>query len=194
MSPVAQRKCQANQITKKTETEKMDAKHALHDKQKLWEKRLTAISTAAKSKRKSRANQSTTKTKAEKTDARQRMITLRDKRRLQENALCLRRFLPQDTLDAIDTRVTDFEYEIISSKKKGEWRKIWEDPAFESMLSNKLCKALAVLKACKALVLLGRGNSCRATSCGHKNDKEDSASFLLGSDLPDFGGHFRFHQ
>ena len=150
------KKSRANQTTNKTKTEKMDAKQqmiTLHGKRKLQEKKITAKSAAAERKIKSRANQTTTKKQAEKTEAQQRMITLRDKRKNQENALCLRRFLPQDTLDAVDTRVTDFEYEIISSKEKGEWNKIWEDPEFESMLSNKVCKALEVLKACKALVV-----------------------------------------
>ena len=63
------------------------------------------------------------------------------------------------------------------------WLQSAEDPEFDSMLSEKAGKALAELKVCKALVVLGRGNSSHA-NCGPKEGKEDSGSLVSGSGLP----------
>ena len=76
------------------------------------------------------------------------MSSYRGKRKFQASSQHIREFLAQDILDVVAIKVSHLEHDIISLKEKEEWSTFWKDPAFESMLSEKVSKALATMTPC----------------------------------------------
>lgn len=122
-------------------------------------------------KAKSRANQTAKQSAQEKIDAKKRMAIMRGKKKVQKDCLCLRKFLTQDILDDVDKRVADLEYGIISSKwDSSKWKKIWNDPNFESMINDQEYIS-------RLLVSDLAGLEYTFLSCENQKMKDDIASF-----------------
>lgn len=143
------------------------------------EKKSTAASAASR-KAKSRANQTAKKSAQEKKAAQERMASMRAKTKVQNDCLCLRKFLTQDILDDVDRRVADLEYGIISSKwDSSKWTKIWHDPNFECIISGEVSKYLALATTNRCVASGDSGNSGH----GCEENGQEYSLRLVGNDL-----------